>query len=91
MVGKFFHTIDKDSGMIKWQGKILKKIETGFYLVQLYSWMFGQELSMRIVDIHEMKSWILYDNCDEMKESWEEGEAAAIQHAATTKQQETKK
>ena len=69
IIGKWFHSMDKSpdfQGCVKWQGKVLSKINDGLYLVQLFEWMAGQPTEQKLVSLNEMSDWIFYDSSENM-------------------------
>lgn len=76
MVGTFFHSI-KD-GCVCWQGFIAAEPMPGWYLVQLFEWLMGQQNVQRLVRIEEMKDWLFYRTSEEMCFSYEHGVAKRL-------------
>ncbi len=75
MIGKFFHSFDKDS-LPKWQGRVLAEPNPGFYLVQLCEWIMGDPS---------------YETISQMRDVYEHKYAAFVQsQTATTETQERK-
>lgn len=73
--GKFFHSFGEE-GFVEWQGQILGQAPGGFYLVQLFSWMIGEESNCLLVPFSEMTDWYFYQNADAMKFSYDHGSAS---------------
>lgn len=73
MIGKYFHSID--DARINWQGVVIGEPQGGWYLVQLFEWLMGEESSMRLVKIEDMAGWIFYPDVESMRESYAHGEA----------------
>lgn len=72
LVGSHFHSVN-EKNEINWQGYVLSHVYDGYYLVQLYEWMFGSANVRRVVSIVEMKSWLFYESAEQMKDSYENG------------------
>jgi hypothetical protein len=73
LVGSFFHTV-KD-GNLEWQGYVVENPEPGWYLVQLYEWLMGDESHRTLVRIETMQDWMFYANSDAMNFSFKYGSA----------------
>jgi len=59
-VGLFFHLYDQD-GIEQHQGKVLKKIEDGKYLIQYFSYMTGELNSTDIIEFPENTTFYTTD------------------------------
>ena len=57
----WFLTFTEDKKM-NYQGKILSRLENGFYLVQLYEWLMGTASCMKIMPLKEFLDAELYIN-----------------------------
>jgi hypothetical protein len=68
LIGLFFHTYS--NGKIYWQGHIEQKLDSGSYLVQLFSWLTGEPTDKKIVNDSEMKDWSFYDSNEAMRLSY---------------------
>jgi hypothetical protein len=68
MEGVWFHSFE--NGKIQWQGKIIKDIKNGSFLVQLYEWMIGDPSVQKIVAFEQMKDWNFYPSAEEMRLAW---------------------
>lgn len=77
LVGRGFHSVNED-GEIRNQGVVVEKIESGWYLVRLFDWLLGQPCSERLVNFAEMKSFIFYENCEQMRDAYDSGLAKNI-------------
>jgi hypothetical protein len=73
LLGHFFHSIGKDTGKVEWQGVVVGNPEPGWYLVQLFEWGMGEPNVRRLVRVEDMADWILYEDAETMKFSWEQG------------------
>jgi len=60
MAGLWFHS--RKDGKIHWQGKIVRDLKNGSYVVQLWSWLDGNPTDQKIVLLEEMKEWSFYEN-----------------------------
>jgi len=47
----------------------------GWYLVQLFEWMMGEESCCYLVEIEAMRDWIFYKNAESMQHSYHDGVA----------------
>lgn len=74
LTGKFFHSINQ-KGYIEWQGYVVGGIQDGFYLVQLFEWMMGEQNICYIVHFTEMLGWFFYKTADQMTYSYDYGVA----------------
>ena len=77
LLGQFFHSIGKDHGKVEWQGVIIGNPEPGWYLLQLFEWMLGEQNVRRLVRIEDMEHWLFYENAEAMSFSYEHGSARA--------------
>jgi len=75
LVGQFFHSY-KD-GNICWQGKVMRKLDDGKYLVQLYEWMMGAPSSRHIVKASDMDGWSFYATDSDMRIAWEKSRGSS--------------
>jgi len=71
---QFFHSLNKD-GLVHWQGHIIGNPEPGWYLVELFEWLWGEPNVRRLVHIDEMRTWLFYDSAESMCFSYEHGAA----------------
>lgn len=67
--GKWFHSSD-ESGNIKWQGQVLKRVDRDVYRCQLYEWVMGSPSDIITVHATEMASWRFYSTSDEMNQAY---------------------
>ena len=74
LVGNFFHSVTKE-GIVSWQGIVIANPEPGWYLVQLFDWIAGEESVRRLMRVEEMSEWLFYGSADEMRHSYEHGTA----------------
>jgi len=75
--GKFFHSIGQD-GFLCWQGQVLGEVQAGFFLVQLFSWLDGDETNCEIVPFEDMLGWLFYQTSEEMVYSYDYGPAKRL-------------
>jgi hypothetical protein len=73
LLGEFFHSINKDTGNIEWQGIVIRRPEVGWYLIELFEWFTGTPNVRRLVRIEDMTEWLFYPNVEAMKFSYENG------------------
>jgi hypothetical protein len=76
LIGKYFHSIKKDTGLVEWQGSVLGSPEPGWYLIELFEWVLGESNVMRIVSIEEIIDWLFYEDSESMIFSFEHGIAS---------------
>ena len=82
LIGKFFHVLDEfereGSKQVELcgQGWICGKVEPGWYMLQMFDWIMGEAGSKRVASISDISGFLLYDTKEEMKESFETGEAS---------------
>lgn len=69
LVGQYFHSFQNEK--IQWQGAVIGNPESGWYLLQLCEWFFGEPVNRRLVRIEDMKNFIFYADSDEMKEAYD--------------------
>lgn len=78
LVGHYFHSmVPNPNGnpklpIVEWQGLVVARPEPEWYLLQLFSWVMGEELERRIVHISDMKGWRFYESAEEMRNHYEE-------------------
>lgn len=63
LVGSFFLS---DSGR-GWQGCVVAEPAPGTYLVELFSWLWGQPTEQLLVRIEDMQEWTFYDTDEWMR------------------------
>lgn len=61
--GMFFLTFNEE-GFVRHQGRIVRELPHGHYLVQHFEWMVGDENGFAVVPISEMVTWRFYDDAD---------------------------
>ena len=66
LTGKFFNS-DDERGI---QGQVLGEVQSGFYLVQLYSWLDGGTSSQKIVTVNDMVDWDFYSTLENMRDHY---------------------
>lgn len=70
IVGKHFHSFH-DYGIVNWQGRILSEPTPSTFLVQLYSWIDGNETEQKLISFAEMENWRFYSSDKEMVKAYE--------------------
>lgn len=64
LLGLYFHRpIDKAEGNFN-QGIIEDKIQDGYYLCRLFSWVDGGPTNMVLAELDEIVDWYLYNDVD---------------------------
>jgi len=76
--GRFFHSVDEETMTVEWQGYVIGSPEPGWYLVQLFSWIDGEETNQHIVRFEDMKRWFFYTNLADLKYGAAHGEAGQM-------------
>jgi hypothetical protein len=71
LVGKFFHSFEADKKTIKWQGIVESEVSSELLLVQLFSWLTGEDIDQVLVPVADMKYWKFYPDADAMNEAWQ--------------------
>lgn len=80
IVGRHFHswrelregedtrglTVKRDL-TLEWQGHVIDRIETGLYLIEIYSWWDGCPAGQRLIPVASMTNWTFYDDAVEMQ------------------------
>lgn len=70
LVGMAFHTFEKT--LVEHQGVIESTPEPGYYLVQRFSWLFGDPLpGKQLVHVSEMSKWQFYTDTEAMNDAYE--------------------
>lgn len=78
LVGHYFHSMvpnpngDVNLPIVCWQGLVVANPEPGWYLLQLFGWMMGEEVERRVVHIADMKDWRFYESAEEMRNHYED-------------------
>ena len=67
--GKFGHRYEDNA--ITWQGRILGQVQDTRYLVQLYSWIDGDETDQVLVPIEQLDNWKFYDTEEDWKRAYD--------------------
>ena len=64
--GKYFLTFPnkQDPTCLENQGRILTRIENGYYLVQMNDFVTGDESNQQIFHIEDMDNWRLYEDVE---------------------------
>jgi hypothetical protein len=52
LVGRGFHTVD-DDGATCWQGEVIADLGGGYFLVQLFSWLMGEDSTQHVLQMNE--------------------------------------
>ncbi|MCX7110700.1 MAG: hypothetical protein NTX45_11350 [Proteobacteria bacterium] len=81
LAGHFFHSIE--NGKVCWQGFVIGHVFEQYYLVQLFEWVMGEHSVQKMVSIAEMSPWLFYSDADEMKFSYEHGDASHLKEDIT--------
>ncbi len=70
LVGKFFHSFDKDH-YVHWQGQVEAMVTDGVYMVGLFSWLHGAWSHREMVTLQQMvdERWHWYETADDMREA----------------------
>lgn len=61
--GMFFLTFGKE-GFVAYQGRIVRELPLGHFLVQHFEWMLGDANGFAVVPIAEMVDWRFYDDAE---------------------------
>jgi hypothetical protein len=69
LVGRWFHSFTEDA-QLQWQGQIIAKVEPGYYLVQTYEWIIGEESTQHLVTIDQMKTWLFHPSDEAMRDHY---------------------
>jgi hypothetical protein len=79
LIGKHFHRIEND--ILTWQGRILA-VTDDCALVQLYSWLFGEDSTQHLLPLkmfewreNPVNGFLFYDDDEAMKYAYEYGGA----------------
>jgi hypothetical protein len=75
LLGRFFHSINKDDNQVKWQGVVIGNPEPGWYLVQLFGWLDGSPCDQQLMRIEDFSGWLFYDDSETMRFSYDHGSA----------------
>jgi hypothetical protein len=76
LVGKYFHTLDPDTGAAIYQGQILDVITGSRYeyaVVQLFEWLFGAESDIKLFVLADLteRYATFYNTAEDMKVAYE--------------------
>ena len=63
LVNKFFHIMEGKH--VKYQGRIIGYIGSGYYLIQLYDFIDGNPSYKKIANCEKMIDWIFHETEDE--------------------------
>jgi len=66
LVKKCFLTFD-DDGCFKYQGMIVSCEGNGDFLIQYFEWFCGLPLTLDVVNISDMKSWVFFNNTEDLR------------------------
>lgn len=70
LVNRFAHTYN-DDGEIVYQVEIIAELPEGYYLVQYFDFMMGNESSQGIYHVSEMKGWKIYGEHQDWLDAYE--------------------
>lgn len=76
LVGHYFHSISK-TGKVQWQGIVVGNPEPGWYVLQLFEWLVGEQSVRRLAHLQDMRDWLFYKDREAMLYSYEYGTARA--------------
>ena len=71
LIGKYFHTYEKDRKTIRHQGVILARESEGVYLTQLFEWLMGEPSCQQLATLEEITDWTLYDSTEDMQRAYD--------------------
>jgi hypothetical protein len=87
LVERFFHSFaaedkypDAPTRIVKWQGRILGRVDDRTYRVELLSWGDGKPNGQRLQSIAEMADWKFYSTASEMNEWYENTYRSGVKH-----------
>lgn len=66
--GLWFHS--RKDGKIEWQGYVVRALESGNYVVQLFEWLMGEPTVQKVVPFDQMKEWDFYPTDRAMRYAW---------------------
>lgn len=66
LVGLYVHTKDAE-GSITYQGRIVRQMKPGVYLMQLFSWLDGRPTKQIVVQVDDMAGWDFYESAEEWR------------------------
>jgi len=69
LAGLWFHS--RHDGDLGWQGQVVRDLENGQYVVQLFEWGMGNPTVQKIVPAADMAAWDFFGTNDDMKEAAE--------------------
>lgn len=69
LAGLWFHS--RHDGDLGWQGQVVRDLENGQYVVQLFEWGMGNPTVLKIVARADMTAWDFYGTNGDMKEAAE--------------------
>ena len=72
MIGMYFHTLRIEDGEVRFQGRVVAEVDSGNYLVQLFSAMDGHPTQMKLCAVEEMRCWNFYKDADQWREKFNE-------------------
>lgn len=70
LVGNYFHSFT-EGGALHWQGKVVSRIGSDHFVVQLYSWMDGRETDRVVFPFARMVDWTFYPSAERMNDAYE--------------------
>jgi len=79
LIGNQFYSLN-EGGKIHWQGKIIDEPKTGFYLVQLFSWLDGSPTIRKIIKFEDMTNWLFYPDFESAELDYICGTASRLKY-----------
>jgi len=65
LTGLYFHSFN--CGKIEWQGRVVRDLKNGSYLVQLLEWATGCPAFQKVVSFEDMREWKFYQTDSDMR------------------------
>lgn len=59
-MGRYFYVLDED-GRIHYQGRILRRLRGGWFIVQFFNWIDGSPTNVEREAMMEAGNWVFYD------------------------------
>ena len=67
LIGKYFHSFNKKTGKLCWQGQIVGMPAPDYVLVELFDWMVGSPNGGKLVPLRDVaNNWDIYETAEEM-------------------------
>lgn len=63
LVGLFLHTFTP-SGDVQWQAKVIAKVSERCYLLQMFSWLMGEEIHLQIETLDTLSTARFYETIE---------------------------